>query len=97
MGHGVAGARPGRKRVSFPPEAGVRRRVVSSRNRNLELPNISDVCLEAATKEAARVIIITEKDKGKQTFMEACKVLLLHSLLLDQLQGSHASEGPSHR
>lgn len=70
---------------------------MSSKNRSLELPNISDACLEAATKEAGRVIIITEKDKGKQGFTGACKVLLLHSLLLDQLQGSHASEGPSHR
>lgn len=96
-GRGGAGSWPGRKCVSFPPEAGVRRRVVSSRNRNLELPNISDVCLEAATKEAARVIIITAKDKGKQTFTAAGKLLLLHSPLLDQLQGSHASEGPSHR
>ena len=65
--------------MSFQPGAGVRRRVVSSRNRSLELPKISDVCLEAATKEAARVIIITEKDKGKQTFTGARKVLLLRS------------------
>lgn len=83
--------------MSFQPGAGVRRRVVSSRNRSLELPKISDVCLEAATKEAARVIIITEKDKGKQTFTGACEVLLLHSLLLDQLQRSHTSGDPSHR
>lgn len=70
---------------------------MSSRNRSLELLNISDVCLEAATKEAARVIIITEKDKEKQTFTGACKVLLLCSLLLDQLQRSHTFGDPSHR
>lgn len=48
------------------------RRVVSSKNRSLELPNISDACLEAATKEAGRVIIITEKDKGSKASLELC-------------------------
>lgn len=85
-GRGVAGTRPGRKRVSFPPGAGVRRRVVSSKNRSLELPNISDACLETQPR-GWQGYNYHRKGQRKQGFTGAYKVLLLHSLLLGSAPG----------